>query len=195
MAASVTSIDPNLFQIQSYQSSQVNLIPSFNLDTFLSTNSKIEYVVLDSNKNLLQLDPDFKNYQLSTEGNSQPGIISSIILDPEKDLLDRGFSLGQYVTYYNFIFPKIGSSPTSLFIKEISPDRTELRLDSIELDLFGIIEQTSAFVLERENTPYFIDWQYIANGKGVQDIVFFMIESFSIENINKYMDIFLLILS
>jgi len=38
--------------------------------------------------------------------------------------------------------------------------------------------------------PYFIDWQYIANGKGVQDIVFFMMESFTIENIRTYHDLF-----
>jgi beta-phosphoglucomutase-like phosphatase (HAD superfamily)/choline kinase len=29
--------------------------------------------------------------------------------------------------------------------------------------------------------PYFIDWQYIVNGKGTQDLVFFMIESFNAE--------------
>jgi HAD superfamily hydrolase (TIGR01509 family) len=39
-------------------------------------------------------------------------------------------------------------------------------------------------------TPYFIDWQYIANGKGVQDIVFFMIESFTKDNIIKFMNLF-----
>ena len=38
--------------------------------------------------------------------------------------------------------------------------------------------------------PYFIDWQYICEGKGVQDLVFFMIESFEIETINKYKSIF-----
>ena len=38
--------------------------------------------------------------------------------------------------------------------------------------------------------PYFIDWQYISEGKGVQDLVFFMIESFEIETINKYKNIF-----
>jgi HAD superfamily hydrolase (TIGR01509 family) len=38
--------------------------------------------------------------------------------------------------------------------------------------------------------PYFIDWQYIAYGKGVQDIVFFMIESFTKDNIMKYMNLF-----
>jgi len=34
--------------------------------------------------------------------------------------------------------------------------------------------------------PYFIDWQYISNGKGVQDIVFLMIESYDIEKIKLY---------
>jgi len=38
--------------------------------------------------------------------------------------------------------------------------------------------------------PYFIDWQYICEGKGVQDLVFFMIESFEIDTINKYKNIF-----
>ena len=39
--------------------------------------------------------------------------------------------------------------------------------------------------------PYFIDWQYICIGKGVQDIVFFLIESFTIENIRLYYPLFI----
>jgi HAD superfamily hydrolase (TIGR01509 family) len=42
------------------------------------------------------------------------------------------------------------------------------------------------------NTPYFIDWQHCVNGKGAQDLVFFLTESFSIENINNYKDLFIL---
>lgn len=38
--------------------------------------------------------------------------------------------------------------------------------------------------------PYFIDWQYISHGKGIQDIVFLMIESFDIEKIKLYVPIF-----
>ncbi|AYV80239.1 MAG: aminoglycoside phosphotransferase [Gaeavirus sp.] len=38
--------------------------------------------------------------------------------------------------------------------------------------------------------PYFIDWQYICMGKGVQDLVFFMIESFEIDVINRYKNVF-----
>jgi len=39
--------------------------------------------------------------------------------------------------------------------------------------------------------PYFIDWQYICIGKGVQDIVFFLIESFTLENIQLYYPLFI----
>jgi len=34
--------------------------------------------------------------------------------------------------------------------------------------------------------PYFLDWQYIVEGKGVQDLVFFMIESFSVKTLELY---------
>ena len=158
MATIITQIDPNSFQLQTYQPSQVSLIPQFSLDTFLGTNSKIEFIILDVNKNVLSSFFDFKEYTLPTNLNNQPGIISNIVLDPEKNLFDRGYNIGQYIAYYNFLTPKIGTTPSSLFISEISTDRTELRLDSTELDLLGIIEQTTLFVQERENSPYFIDF-------------------------------------
>jgi HAD superfamily hydrolase (TIGR01509 family) len=40
------------------------------------------------------------------------------------------------------------------------------------------------------NEPIFLDWQYISIGKGVQDLVFFLIESFDIENIKLNFPIF-----
>ena len=43
---------------------------------------------------------------------------------------------------------------------------------------------------EKGVIPYFIDWQYIVYGKGVQDLVFFMIESFTKENIDSYFVLF-----
>jgi hypothetical protein len=158
MSTIITQLSSDMFQMQTYQTSQVNLIPQFSLDTFLSNNSKIEFIVLDVNKNVLSSTPDFKDYSLPETGINQPGAISSILLDPENDLFTRGYNLGQYIAYYNFLVPKIGTLPTSLYISEISSDRTELRLDSTELDLFGIIDQTSLFVQERENSPYFIDF-------------------------------------
>ena len=43
---------------------------------------------------------------------------------------------------------------------------------------------------EKKYEPCFIDWQYISYGKGVQDLVFFMIESFDIVKINRYKKLF-----
>jgi len=46
-------------------------------------------------------------------------------------------------------------------------------------------------ILENNNyEPYFIDWQYIVLGKGVQDLVFFMIESFDISKMKIYKNMF-----
>jgi HAD superfamily hydrolase (TIGR01509 family) len=45
-------------------------------------------------------------------------------------------------------------------------------------------------IKENQYTPYFIDWQYISNGKGIQDIVFLMIESYDIDKIDVYCPIF-----
>lgn len=58
--------------------------------------------------------------------------------------------------------------------------------------LHGDVKSANLFYkpISENYEPYFIDWQYICIGKGVQDLVFFMIESFEIETINKYKNIF-----
>jgi len=57
----------------------------------------------------------------------------------------------------------------------------------------GDVKSANIFYKPLDNgnyEPYFIDWQYICIGKGVQDLVFFMIESFEINKINIYKNIF-----
>ena len=41
-----------------------------------------------------------------------------------------------------------------------------------------------------EVEPWFLDWQYITFGKGVQDLVFFIIESFDIDHARQYRKLF-----
>jgi hypothetical protein len=68
------------------------------------------------------------------------------------------------------------------------------RLSDTNLTLcHGDVKSANIFYKPVENNsyePYFIDWQYINQGKGVQDLVFFMIESFEINTINRYKNIF-----
>jgi thiamine kinase-like enzyme len=55
----------------------------------------------------------------------------------------------------------------------------------------GDVKSANIFYKITENKePVFIDWQYIVYGKGVQDLVFFMIESFDKDTIRQYRDLF-----
>lgn len=124
------------------------------------SSSYIEYFIYDNNANLLHLDTNFTQYTIQNDGQSagNEGAISQIIIDPEQSLIDNGYDQGEYITYFNFFNKKIGSEFQQLYITEISSDRTEIRLDSTTLSNLDIVEQTTQFVQERENSEYFLDF-------------------------------------
>jgi beta-phosphoglucomutase-like phosphatase (HAD superfamily)/dTDP-glucose pyrophosphorylase len=66
------------------------------------------------------------------------------------------------------------------------------RLSSNNLTIIhGDIKSPNIFYDINNNfEPYFLDWQYVANGKGVQDLIFFIIESFDIDKIKIVYPIF-----
>lgn len=52
--------------------------------------------------------------------------------------------------------------------------------------IHGDIKSPNIFYdVENDNEPYFIDWQHCAIGKGVQDLIFLIVESFDIINIKS----------
>jgi beta-phosphoglucomutase-like phosphatase (HAD superfamily)/dTDP-glucose pyrophosphorylase len=52
--------------------------------------------------------------------------------------------------------------------------------------IHGDIKSPNIFYdVKNDNEPYFIDWQHCAIGKGTQDLIFFIIESFDILNIEN----------
>lgn len=50
----------------------------------------------------------------------------------------------------------------------------------------GDVKSPNIFYRKTDKEPFFIDWQYISKGKGVKDLVFFMIESFDLSTVKKY---------
>ncbi len=55
--------------------------------------------------------------------------------------------------------------------------------------LHGDIKSANLYFDSKTQRPGFLDWQFTAEGKGVQDLVFFMIESFGIEKMQQYREI------
>ena len=57
--------------------------------------------------------------------------------------------------------------------------------------IHGDVKSPNIFYdLNKNYKPVFLDWQYIAIGKGIQDIIFFLIESFDLDNIKINFPIF-----
>jgi hypothetical protein len=160
MATETIQIDTQSFLFQNYKEQDTTLISTFNVNTSLISSSCIEFFVYDNNYNVLESIYQFTDYTIQNNGQSagNNNEVTEIILDPENILISRGYNQGQYNTYFNFFNKKIGSDLQQLFISEISSDRTEIRLDSVSLTILDILEQTTNFIQERENSDYFLDF-------------------------------------
>ena len=162
----ITQISPTLITPNINISSQdENLISSFDIDTTLLSSSYIEYNVYDLNNNLLYNTYNYNSYSIINDGqSSQTGNISQIIINPNVDLENLGFTQGEYNSYYSILNKRVGSNLETLYIEEISSDRIELRLDSVNLDDIKFQEQSLQFINDRDNSTYFLDF-YINFGE------------------------------
>jgi hypothetical protein len=159
MATEIIQLDTQDFSTQIYGSQDTNLISTFDIDTSLSSSSYIELFIYDNNKNILKSEYNFSNFSVLNDGQaSSTNSLSQIILNPENILTQLNYDQGEYITYFNFLNKQIGSNIEPLYITEISSDRTEIRLDSTVLSNLDIFEKTNAFIQERSNSLYFLDF-------------------------------------
>ena len=156
----IEQISPTLINNQiEYNSQDETLISSFGVNTKLDPTSYVEYSIYDLNNNLLSIDYKYNSYTVLNDGQSaQSSEISKIEINPEIDLENYGYNQGNYNVYYNITSLEIGSSVQKLYITEISSDRTEIRLDSLNIDNNILIEQTKNFINERQESEYFLDF-------------------------------------
>ena len=153
--AEVISINPTNFELQIYEENDTNLINKFDITTFFTGSSYIEFYIYDiSNNTILNSNLNYTNYFLPTTP-SQP---EQFDISPEDDVTNEGYSNGEYIAYYNFLTKRIGDQFSNLFISEISSDRTEIRLDSTILSNLDILDQTNNFISFRDDQDYFVDF-------------------------------------
>ena len=187
-------------QVSRYSDEDINLMSSKNIqENFGGKDDYIEYYVYDAGNNLLNISYNYLNYKLpsslgltpsvstspNTTGNIQTtniGIDSTLAtptsslypiieIDPIQDLQDLGYSSGEFKVRYNLFQKKISNfSDSALFVKEISSDRTEIRLASTTLSDNEIESITLSMINEMNISSYYIDYllnfgnneQYIA---------------------------------
>jgi hypothetical protein len=146
----ISNINPNTLTLQNISPEDVSIIPNTTItSSFSPVNSKVEYFVYDFNDTLLSSNYDLRSYkpvQITAEGN-----IVDMTLVPEFDAVNAGYDTGTIKTIYNFITPELDSENDNLFISEISPSRTEIRLSSNTNPLFNTIGIDAANFISSSN--------------------------------------------
>jgi hypothetical protein len=131
MAISVikTPVDNNILS-----GSAVTLVNSVNqVRSFGVTGDYVEFNIYDLNNRFLYQQSPFNGYKIPGDYPSTEGEIlyQELEFDPSQDIQNVGFSYGNYILEYNILRPKIiNTSDKIFFIKEISADRTEIRIST-----------------------------------------------------------------
>ena len=162
--AEINQIQP----ISRYDGRVLNLLQEEIIqNSFGDVRDFIEYHVYDLNGNLLLSNVRYDSYTLPENGtiSSQNTTTEELNIDIEQDLLNAGFSVGSYKVVYNFFRKHVTTDAdvevenatrgTDFFIKEISSDRTELRLDSLILSQGKKLIGVSQLIDELNDAPYF----------------------------------------
>jgi len=186
-------------QVSRYLTEDLKLITAQKLKkTFGAYDDYIEYFVYDAGGNLLDTLYNYHEYKLpsnyalsptvtgsfninnSSVTGDQVGVTSNLSLsasrypiieiDPVQDLESLGYSSGEFKVQYNIFKNRISSFPSAeLFIKEISPDRTELRVGSVVLPN-SQIESGSLDLINYYNSSSYFDPFLLNFGNNKQSI-------------------------
>tara|TARA_Y100001973_G_scaffold69515_1_gene101428 strand:+ start:9600 stop:13304 length:3705 start_codon:yes stop_codon:yes gene_type:complete len=115
----------------------------------------IELHIYNSNNQVIYSEPFFEDYKIPQD-QSDPQNISSINIDPNKILNDRGFITGIYKIKLNVLKHKVLVSPVKPFlVKEISSDRREIRSITPDVTNKSLNPAISGFISDIESSVYF----------------------------------------
>ena len=172
-------------QVSRYAVDDLRLIASQKIKkNFSPFEDYIEYYVYDIGDNLLDKSYNYTKYKLPSDVSLTPGILPPsnitnqspsgnqvgsvsnlntsasyypvIEIDPVQDLQDLGYSSGEFKVQYNIFKNRISGYPLAeLFIKEISPDRTEVRAGSTALTNIQIETGSINLINSYNSSSYF----------------------------------------
>ena len=147
--------------VENYSEADLNLIPSFDVISQFNPETDIVEFSIYNEQNLLQyINPNYTDYTVTLDYNTQENAVSSVNVNPEKDLLKEGYDQGNYTVIYNFLRNQVSSSQsTPYYIKEISSDRTEIRVANNNIDNPELEVLINNFKEELSNSLYFEDFE------------------------------------
>jgi len=162
MATIITNIDPNTLETQNYSNQDINLIPLEQVPSqFDPFSNYVEYTIISTDGSFQITDQNFIDYRIINDYSpTNASVVYSVDINPETDLITKGFTNGEYNVIYNFLNNELNSTSDNraFFIKEISPDRTEIKIASNILSNLDIESSYNTFKTKLNNTTYFQDF-------------------------------------
>lgn len=122
----------------------------------------IEYHVFDDFGNALASDLNYRLFKPDYSSLTDDGSFTTLSIDPIEDLKSRKYNKGRFTVIYNFLSPAIDPNfNQQFFIKEISRDRTEIRISSNFISNTDISTEGGRLVADIATSMFYKD--YIAN--------------------------------
>jgi len=125
---------------------------SFDVD---KDNIEVHYYSLDGT--YLGNIQNYTNYKVERQGSTETSTVSTLIIDPEEDLLSSDFTNGDVKFQYRFLKDNFfinKTTPARFFIESISPDRTELRASSLVVSNENLLSGSNDLKIKFQQLPY-----------------------------------------
>ena len=145
---------------QQYSSVDTSLITNNYINSnFGAKEDYIELFIYDQNGNILLSDYDGFDYYPYLTTNPSTSLYSTLTLDPQADVINRGFNRGSVNIQYNFLKKLFNSQyGKTYWIKEISQSRTEIKLASQVISDSGILEGFNVYQNYISTKNYYSDF-------------------------------------
>jgi hypothetical protein len=158
MIVSLNRINRSLTQYDTLDSSLVSsrdYIRQFGLPE-----DYVEYHIYTNGGSLLFSNNNYTDYKVPGDlQGSTNTYTEELQLFPESVVEQLGFTYGTFIVQFNILRKKIVNvNDPVFFIKEISSDRTEIRVSTNVISNFSIEEGVVNFIYEIQNSSYFKDF-------------------------------------
>jgi len=166
----INNIDSTPYIDQTYNEDDINLLSPININKeFGEPNDIIEMYIISPSGDILISNYNFTNYKkINNIDNSS--LFDTIVLNPEEDILSYGYNVGQFDIIYNFKRLLFNSSNQSkFFIKEISRDRTEIKITSNDISYLNLQSSFIEYIINKNQRNFYSD--FILNFGGNKSII------------------------
>ena len=155
---SITNNPPEELINQDYTTQDTTLLNEYEVSRdFGAEQDVVEYHVFSNANLLLNSNYNYKGYQtqLTTKDTS---LFTTLYLDPQFDLNQAGYTLGKYnVGYFFYRTLFLSNTNRRFFIKEISQDRTEIKITTNDLSYDALGTSYFNYIASKQGKSFYSD--------------------------------------